>query len=102
MKEPWEFYLESVEGEVLGRTMPESPVDPESDEAGAFVKAFKTAQVSTSYFLVRDLRWLEVAAAHLVHDFFQTSLDWLNTGKDLGFAGLKVRLRHRYEDWLLQ
>ena len=102
MKEPWEFFFESVEHDVGGRARPESPVDPESDEAGAFLAAFRTARISTSYFLIRDLSWMERTAAHLVHGFFKTSRGWLDDAQNTGLPGLKERLRNCYTDWMLQ
>ena len=102
MKDAWEAYSEFVEREVDGRTMPESAVNPENDESRAFVAAFEAAQMSTADFLFRDQRWSRSAAAWLSEEFFKTSLHWLNNAQELGLAGLRVRLRHRYEDWLRQ
>ena len=102
MKDAWEAYFESVERVVDGRAIPESPVDPESDGFRAFVAAFKAAQMSTADFLVRDQRWSKGGAAWLAEEFFKTSLDWLNSAQEMGLPGLRVRLRHRYEDWLRQ
>ena len=102
MKDAWEAYFESVERVVDGRAIPESPVDPESDESRAFVAAFEAAQMSTADFLIRDQRWSRGSAAWLVEEFLKTSLDWLKNAQEMGLPGLRVRLRHRYEDWLRQ
>jgi len=102
MKDAWEAYFETVETEVVGRMIPESFVDPESDVFQAFVAAFKTAHVSTADFLVQDQHWSRTAAAWLAEEFLKTSLDWLENAQELGLVGLRVRLRHRYEDWLRQ
>ncbi len=102
MKHAWEVYFESVEDEVFPRTMLESPFDPESDESRAFVAAFETARVSTADFLVRDEGWSRTAAAWLTEEFVKSSLNWLENAQELGLAGLKVLVRHRYEDWLRQ
>ena len=102
MKHAWEVYFESVEGEVNCRVMLESPFDPESDESRDFVAAFETARVSTADFLVQDESWSSTAAAWLTEEFVKTSLDWLENAQELGLAGLRLRVRHRYEDWLRQ
>ena len=102
MKDAWEAYFESVERVVGGRAIPESPVNPESDESRAFFAAFDAAQMATADFLVRDQGWSRGGADWLTEEFSKTSLDWLNNAQEMGLPGLRVRLRHRYEDWLRQ
>ena len=102
MKDPWEVFFESVRIGIGSRKMPSPPVDLDSDEARAFVEAFQTARDSTVDSLVRDQEWTQGPAAHLGQEFLRASIAWLSNGHDLGLAGLKVRLRHRYEDWLLK
>lgn len=102
MCEPWEAYFKSVKGETDKLMMAEPPIDPESDEWKGLLAAFETAKASTSELLIRDQAWFRSAAFHLADEFLRTSLDWLVSGRELGFAGLRVRLRHRYEDWLMQ
>ena len=102
MKDAWEAFFESVEREVDGQEIPESHITAESDEFRSFVAAFEAAQMSTADFLVRDHQWSGGGAAWLTEEFFRTSLDWLNNAQEMGLPGLRVRLRHRYEDWLRQ
>jgi hypothetical protein len=102
MKEAWEIYFEAVEREVNGRTVPDVPVEPDTDEFRAFVAAFESARVSTAESLVEDEQWSRSGAALLVDEFYKTSLDWLKHLPKIGLAGLRVRVRYRYEDWLRQ
>ncbi|MFC1661465.1 hypothetical protein ACFL3S_08460 [Gemmatimonadota bacterium] len=101
MKEPWEVYFNSVEGDVRGRAMPEPPVDPEGDEAGKFLAAFEIARSSTVYSLIRDLHWVESDAVRLADEFFRNSIDWLNHAQDAGLISLRMRLRNHYTRWVL-
>ena len=102
MKDAWEAYFESVERAVSRLAIPESSVDLESDESRALVAAFEAARISTADFLVRDQGWSGGAADRLTEEFKKMSLDWLNNVPEMGFPGLKVRLRHCFEDWLRQ
>jgi hypothetical protein len=102
MKGAWEAYFESVERAVAGRAIPESSVNPESDESRAFAAAFEAAQMSTAEFLFRDQRWSRSAADGLTEEFLKTSLAWLNNAQETGLPGLRVQLRHCFEDWLRQ
>jgi hypothetical protein len=100
MKSAWVVYFEAVEREVDGGIELEAPIEPDTDEFKAFVSAFQSARASTTESLVKDERWSESAATWLSEEFFRTSLDWLDHSEELGLVGLRVRLRHRYEDWL--
>jgi hypothetical protein len=102
MKAAWVIYFEAVEREVNGRMVPDVPVEPDTDEFRAFVTAFESARASTAESLVEDEQWSRSAATWLVEEFFRTSLHWLDHSEEMGLAGLRVRLRHRYEDWLRQ
>jgi hypothetical protein len=102
MKDAWEAYFESVERAVSRLAIPESSVNPGSDESGAFFAAFEAARMSTADFLVRDQGWSGSAADRLTEEFKKTSLDWLNNVPEMGLPGLRVRLRHCFEDWLRQ
>lgn len=99
VKDPWEVYFDLVRVGAGGREMPKPPVDLDSDEARAFIVAFQTARDSTVASLIRDQEWAQGPAADLGQEFLKASIAWLNNGHDLGLPGLKVRLRHRYEDW---
>ncbi len=100
MKDAWEAYFESVEGELGERPIPESLVDPESEESRAIVAAFETARIPTIDFLVESQNWSKTAAGWLINEFVKAGLDWLKAAPELGLAGLRVKLRHCYEDWL--
>ncbi len=100
MKAAWVIYFEAVERDVDGQIVPEVPVERDTDEFRAFVSAFQSARISTTESLVEDERWSKSAATWLSEEFFRTSLGWLDHSEELGLAGLRVRLRHRYEDWL--
>jgi hypothetical protein len=102
MKDAWEAYFESIERAVDGRAIPESSVNPESDESRAFVAAFEAAQMSTADFLFRDQRWSRGAADRLTEEFLKASLAWLNNAQETGLQGLRLRLRHCFEEWLRQ
>jgi hypothetical protein len=99
MKSAWMIYFEAVERDVDGEIVTEVPVERNTPEFRAFVSAFESARVSTAESLVEDERWSESGASWLAEEFFRTSLGWLDHG-ELGLAGLRVKLRHRYEDWL--
>jgi hypothetical protein len=100
MKAAWAIYFDAVEREVDGRIVEEGPFEPDTDDFRAFVSAFRSARVRTGESLVEDERWSKSAATWIAEEFFRTSLDWLDHSEELGLPGLRVRLRHRYEDWL--
>jgi len=102
MKDEWEVYFESVEAKIGELTALESPLDPEGVEYRAIVAAFEEAHTSTVEVLIHDDQWSRVGAVFLVQEFYQTSRSWLDGGQQMGLPGLRLRLRHRYEDWLRQ
>jgi hypothetical protein len=102
MKAAWVIYFEAVEREVSGRTKPDFPVEPDTDEFRAFVAAFESARIFTAESLVEKEQWSRTAATWLAEEFLRTSLDWLNHAEGMDLAALRVKVRHRYEDWLRQ
>jgi hypothetical protein len=100
MKAAWVIYFEAVERNVGGLIVPEVPAERDTDDFRALVSAFQSAQVRTAESLVDDERWSKSAATWLAEEFLRTSLDWLDHSEELGLPGLRVKLRHRYEDWL--